>query len=304
MAQTSQGMISKNKPLIQKKQEYSKDRESKEWLLILPGTLWMILFVGVPLISVLIFSFWSSGFYGLVPAYSLNNYRDIFGDPTFYRIVLWTFEVVAIVLVGVLLLSYPAAYAIWRVVKTERIRFLLLMLMIIPFWTSYLTRTITWLPMFGREGVVNKILLSLRIVEEPVTWLLYSPYSMIFALCFLFIVFMIGPLYFSMTRIESELLDASAMLGANTFQTFWQVIFPLTKPGLAAGSLFVVVVGLGEFFTEKIIGGAQRAMMAGLVMLQIYVFQWAKAAAVSVILVIITLIIVAFILRAYDIRKI
>ena len=136
-------------------------------LLVLPGTIWMMLFVGIPLASIVLFSFWRSGFAGLVPDYNVENYAALLGGRTFWRITFWTYEVVIIALAGVIVLAYPAAYAIWRVVRDDRWKTAVLLLCVVPFWTSYLTRTITWLPMFGREGVVNRVLLALGVIGEP-----------------------------------------------------------------------------------------------------------------------------------------
>jgi putative spermidine/putrescine transport system permease protein len=285
-------------PLADRRQAFSS------WLLVLPGTLWMAVFVGVPVISILLFSFWKSGFAGLTPNYNIQNYVNILQNGTFWSITLWTYEVVLMVLAGVIVLSYPAAYAIWRILRDDRWRMAVLLLCIVPFWTSYLTRTITWLPMFGREGVVNSVLIFLGVVDQPIEILLYTPYSMMVGLWFLYIVFMIGPLYHSMTKIDADIMDAAAILGAHPLRTFVHVVIPLTKPGLMAGALFVVVLGLGEFFTERVIGGAQNPMLAGLVLRQIDIFQWAAASAIAVVLVILTLITVAVMLRFFDLRKV
>jgi putative spermidine/putrescine transport system permease protein len=274
------------------------------WLLVLPGTLWMVTFVGVPLASIILFSFWKSGFAGLRPDYNLQNYTKILTSDTFWSITLWTYEVILMALAGVALLAYPAAYFIWRVIKDERWKTAIILLCIVPFWTSYLTRTITWLPMFGREGVVNTVLLFLGVIDEPIELLLYTPYSMMWGLWFLFIVFMIGPVYYSMRRIDEDVMSAAAVLGANPFRTFFLVVLPLTKPGLMAGSLFVVVLGMSEFFTERVIGGAQNPMLAGLILRQIDIFQWASASAVAVVLTILTLVTVALMLRFFDLRKV
>ena len=275
------------------------------FLLLLPGTLWMLLFVGVSLGSIIVFSFWTSGFTGLKPVYTLDNYRRLLEwGSSFWKILFWTLEVVVVLLLGVIVLAYPASYALWRVIKSPYWKSALLMLLIAPFWTSYLTRTITWLPMFGREGVVNGTLLKLGLIQEPIEALLYTRYSMMVALWFLFIVFMIGPLYFAMTRIDEDVVSAAAVFGANPITTFFRVIFPLTLPGLMAGSLFVVVLGLAEFFTERAIGGAQNPMLAGMIQRDIDVFQWAGASAIAVLLVLITVLIVGIMLHFFDIRRI
>lgn len=274
------------------------------WLLLLPGTLWLAIFVGIPLVSIVVFSFWRSGFAGLVPDHTLANYKAIMIDRTFWKITLWTYEVVFMLLSGVIVLAYPAAYAIWRVLKDERWKTTVLMLCIVPFWTSYLTRTITWLPMFGREGVVNHLFMGLGIAKEPLEGLLYTPYSMMFALWFLFIVFMIGPLYWSMAQIDEDVMSAAAILGATPTRTFFTVVLPMTRPGLMAGSLFVVVLGLGEFFTERAIGGAQHPMLAGLILRQVDIFQWASASAIAVVLIALTLFTVSIMLRFFDLRRV
>jgi putative spermidine/putrescine transport system permease protein len=275
------------------------------WLLLLPGTLWMLLFVGTSLVSIVVFSFWTSGFTGLKPDYTLANYQSLLKPgSSFWRILFWTLQVVVMLLIGVIALAYPVAYALWRVIKSPYWKSALLLLFIVPFWTSYLTRTITWLPMFGREGVVNQILVGTGLTREPLEFLLYSEFSMMVALWFLFIVFMVGPLYFSMQRIDEDIMSAAAVYGANPWRTFFQVVVPLTLPGLTAGSLFVVVLGLAEFFTERAIGGAQSPMLAGLIQRQIDVFQFAGAAAVAVSLIVITLIAVSILLRFFDIRRI
>src|SRR5205807_1706779 len=137
------------------------------------------------------------------------------------------------------------------------------------------TRTITWLPMFGRDGLVNQLLLFLGIIKDPLTILLYSSFAMVTALCLLNSVFMIGPVYWSMSKIDEDVMSAAAILGATPWRTFLTVVLPMTRPGLMAGSLFVVVLGLGEFFTEQVIGGGKNPMLAGLVLNQIYIFQWA-----------------------------
>src|SRR5438034_1349118 len=154
----------------------------RSWLLVLPGTIWMSIFVGIPMTSIVLFSFWRSGFAGLVLDYSVRNYAAIAANHTFWSIMLWTYEVVLMALAGVIVISYPAAYIIWRVIRDERMKTALLLLCIVPFLTSYLTRTITWLPMFGREGVVNRGLEFLGLIEHPIELLLYTPYSMMWAL--------------------------------------------------------------------------------------------------------------------------
>ena len=127
---------------------------------------------------------------------------------------------------------------------------------------------------------------------------------MMVALWFLYIDFMIGPIYHSMTKIDEDVMSAASVLGANPIRTFFTVVLPLTRPGLMAGSLFIVVLGLGEFFTERVIGGAQNPMLAGLVLRQVDIFQWASASAMAVLLTFMTLVTVSIMLRFFDLKKI
>jgi len=274
------------------------------FLLILPGTLWQAVLVGVSLVSVVLFSFWSSGFAGLQADYTLDNYKEIFTDRTFWDTALWTLEVVGFVLAGVVLIAYPAAYFLWRVVKSNTLKTVLLLLTIVPFWTSYLTRTITWIPMFGRNGAINEALQGIGIINQPLDVLLYSSEAMIFALWFLFIVFMIGPIFFSMSRIDEDVIAAAAVHGARPWRTFVHVILPLTKPGLMAGALFVVVLTMAEFFTERAIGGAQNPMLAGFILRQVDILNFAEGSAISVVLILMTLVLVGVMMRFFDLRKI
>jgi putative spermidine/putrescine transport system permease protein len=117
-------------------------------------------------------------------------------------------------------------------------------------------------------------------------------------------VFMIGPLYHSMRQIDEDVMSAAAVFGATPLRTFFHVVLPLTKPGLMAGALFVVVLGLGEFFTERVIGGAQNPMLAGLILRQIDIFQWAAASAIAVVLTTLTLLTVFVMLRFFDLRRV
>jgi putative spermidine/putrescine transport system permease protein len=280
----------------------------RPWLrtlaLLLPGTLWMAVFVLVPLGSIVLFSFWKSGYLGLRAEYNLDNYTTLGQDASVRSITLWTLELVALVLVGAVLIAYPVAYALWRLVRSQRVKMAILLLMIIPFWTSYLIRTITWLPMFGVDGIVNTLLIHLGIAKHPLTFLLYSRSALLLALWFLYTVFVVGPLYWSMSRIDEDVISAAAVFGARPWKTFTNVVFPLSKPGLMAGALFTVIFTMGEFFTEETIGGGTDPTLAQLIINDIYVFQWSGACAIAVLLTAITVAIVTVMLRFFDIRKI
>src|SRR5258708_3879330 len=119
----------------------------------------------------------------------------------------------------------------------------------IPFWTSNVIRTISWIPLLGRNGLVNSALLKLGIVNQPIEWLIYSDLSVILSLVHLYVLFMIVPIFNSMMRIDRALLEASCDAGASGWQTLWNVVVPLSKPGIAIGSIFVITIVMGDFVT-------------------------------------------------------
>jgi putative spermidine/putrescine transport system permease protein len=208
-----------------------------------------------------------------------------------------------IVLAIVLIISYPVAYFLARIIKSDRLKLILLMLCIIPFWTSYITRMVTWMPMLGREGLLNSIMMAVGIVDEPAGILLFSEPAMIFVMVFLYSVFCVGPIYFSMARIEEEVIESALDLGAGGVQTFIHVIVPLSLPGVATGAFFVIVMLMGEYATPAIIGGNKFPMLGNNIMAQSLIMQWAPASAYSIILMGLTLVFVIILFRLINIRK-
>jgi putative spermidine/putrescine transport system permease protein len=162
---------------------------------------------------------------------------------------------------------------------------------------------VTWMPMLGREGLLNSIMMAVGIVDEPAGILLFSEPAMIFVMVFLYSVFCVGPIYFSMARIEEEVIESALDLGAGGVQTFIHVIVPLSLPGVATGAFFVIVMLMGEYATPAIIGGNKFPMLGNNIMAQSLIMQWAPASAYSIILMGLTLVFVIILFRLINIRK-
>jgi putative spermidine/putrescine transport system permease protein len=162
---------------------------------------------------------------------------------------------------------------------------------------------ISWVPFLGREGLINQTLMALNLVDKPVELFLFSQFSVILALVHLYTLFMIAPIFNSMMRIDRDLISAALDAGASGFQVLKEVIIPLSAPGIAIGSIFIVTLVMGEFVTVRMMGGGQISSVGYLMSNQIRSLQYPLAAANAVILLLITLIMVAGILRVVDIRK-
>ena len=173
----------------------------------------------------------------------------------------------------------------------------------IPFWTSNVIRMISWIPLLGRNGLVNQPLISAHIVNQPLEWLLYSQFSVALAFVHLFTFFMVAPIFNSMMRIDRRLIEAAYDGGASGWQMLTNVIMPLSKPGIAIGSIFVVTIVMGDFITFGVMGGEQIASAGKAIETRLNALQFPPAAANAVILLGATMLIITVLNRIVDIRK-
>ncbi|MFC7608859.1 ABC transporter permease [Teichococcus aestuarii] len=180
---------------------------------------------------------------------------------------------------------------------------MLFILCTVPFWTSNLIRMIAWVPFLGRNGIMNNALMGAGLIEQPLEFLLFSDFSVILAFVHLYTLFMVVPIFNTMMRIDRRLLEAARDAGAGFWQTLWCVILPLCKPGIGIGSIFVVVLVMGDFATVRLMSGGQSASVGLMISNQIGLMQYPAAAANAVVLLAMVLLLVAAMLRAIDIRK-
>lgn len=286
-------------------------------VLIAPATLWLVVFLFLPLIFIFIFSFWKSTGHGMTPAFTLQNYRDFFVSEGFFNPkspeyltlsvfirTLWsTFRFTITVMAICLILAYPVAYYLSMQVENFKWQLTLFLLSMVPFWTSYLIRAVAWLPMLGRFGLLNEFLVWSGIVKQPVSFLLYSEFGYTMALVQLYVVLAVGPIFFSLAKIDRTLLEAARDMGATPFQIFREIIAPLSLPGVAIGMIFIFVMLMGEFETAVVVYGGKTST-TGTVILNYYGIANYPFAAVNAIMLMLAMMIgVYIILQLVDIRK-
>ncbi|MEO1507189.1 MAG: ABC transporter permease [Cyanobacteria bacterium J06633_23] len=273
----------------------------KPYLLATPQAIALGLFLIFPIILIGVVSFWEFNGYSMTPAFTLDNYIGVFTSDVTLKTYLNTFKYV--LLVFTLLIGYPVAYFLSFHIPKLRWQILLFLVCTIPFWTSNIIRMISWLPLLGREGLVNQLLMGAGLVQQPLEFFLYSDFAVVLGMVHLYIIFMIAPIFNSLMRIDRTLITAAEDMGASGFGVFREVIFPLSAPGIAIGSIFIVTLVMGEFVTVRLMGGGQAASIGKLIQTQIGSLQYPLAAANAMVLLTVTLLVVISILRLVDIRK-
>ena len=202
-----------------------------------------------------------------------------------------------------LLIGYPIAYFLAMRVKSFKWQMALFLLCMVPFWTSYLIRAVAWLPMLGRRGLLNSMLLALDIIDKPTRVLLYSEFGYTTALVQIYIVLCVGPIFFSLAKIDADIIEAAKDMGATAFQIFREIILPLSLPGVAIGMIFIFVMLMGEFATAVVVYGGKTSTV-GTVILNYYAIANYPFAAVNAIMLMLAMMAgVVIILRLVNIRK-
>ena len=271
--------------------------EAQAWALLAPGGFWLFLFFLIPILIMLVYSFMPRGIYGGVePGFTLEHYARFF-DPLYLdvlqRTFLWSIGCTIICLV----LGYPVAYAI---VRGGRWRNLLLFLVVLPFWTSFLVRTFAMIFLMRDTGLINNWLLKLGLIDETLT-ILYTPFAVMVGLVYGFLPFMILPIYASLEKLDPSLLEAAEVLGARPRARFRRVTLPLSMPGVVAGCLLVFIPALGSFLTSDLLGGAKQMMIGNLGQNQFSSARnWPFGSAASFIVMALVLAAVMIYLRVKD----
>jgi putative spermidine/putrescine transport system permease protein len=281
------------------------------WAQALPLALVFLLFFLVPLVLTAIVSFWNYNEYQIIPDFTPRNYIEAFEGClaelpslcTTLKTYVTTIRISLTVWAVTLVLGFAIAYFLAFHVRTVTMQIALFLLCTIPFWTSNVIRMISWIPLLGRNGLVNQSLIEAGIVSTPIDWLLFSEFAVILAFVHLYTLFMIVPIFNSMMRIDRSLIEAAYDAGATGWQTLWNVIIPLAKPGIIIGSIFVITIVMGDFITIGVMGGQQIASAGKLINTHMGALQFPPAAAHAVILLVTVLLIIWGLTRIVDIRK-
>jgi putative spermidine/putrescine transport system permease protein len=280
-----------------------KNRTASGWLMVSPLALVLIFFLVLPIVMIVVVSFWRATEFSIVPAFDLGNYEFLFGSPVTYAVFLNTFKYAAITWALTLLIGFTVAYFLAFHVRTLTWQVALFLLCTIPFWTSNIIRMISWIPFLGRNGIANSTLISMGVIDEPLEWLLFSDFAVILAFVHLYTLFMVVPIFNTMMRIDKSLIEAARDAGASGAQILWNVVIPLTKPGIMIGTIFVVTLVMGDFVTVRFMSGSQSANVGRLISNDIALLQYPSAAATAVVLLLTVLLTIGILLRFVDIRK-
>jgi len=273
------------------------------YLQVAPLSLVFLLFLVVPIVTIVVVSFFDYSTTRIIPAFLLQNYEELLLSPVTWRTYLQTLEFAVITWGLTLLIGFTIAYYLAFHVRSPTWQTVLFLVCTIPFWTSNVIRMISWIPFLGRNGLMNSALLHLGLIREPLEFLLFSDFSVVLAYVHLYTLFMVVPIFNSMVRIDRSLLEAARDGGASGWQTLWNVILPLCKPGIAIGSIFVVTIVMGDFVTVRLMSGGQTASVGLMMMNAMSLLQYPAAAANAVVLLILVLLTVAAMMRLVDIRK-
>ena len=253
------------------------------YLLMAPALVLMAAAILFPLGMTLVMSTWSLSGYDTVTAPSLGNYAAMIDHPMFRVLIGRSLEVALTCTFFTVLLCYPMAYYV--AFHAHRHKALWLIVMTLPFWTSYLLRVFAWKVVLGYEGVLNTALMGLGIVREPVAALLYSQTAVTLVLAHSWAAFAILPIYVSLEKIDRTYLEAAADLGDSPARAFWRITFPLSLPGVVAAFIMMFVPTVGEYITPAMVGGPDGMLIGNLIQAMFGPMNnWPAGAALSVVM--------------------
>ncbi|CAB1056992.1 ABC transporter, permease protein 1 (cluster 1, maltose/g3p/polyamine/iron) [Olavius sp. associated proteobacterium Delta 1] len=273
------------------------------YLQVAPLALILLIFLGIPLVTVVVVSFFDYANYQVYPDFILLNYIELFQSKLTYQLYASMIKFGLIVWSLTLVIGFAVSYFLVFHVRSLLWKIAFFLVCTVPFWTSNIIRMISWIPVLGRQGLVNQSLMSLGIIDVPLDFLLFSDFAVIVAYVHLFTLFMIVALFNSMARINPDVIEAAVDAGASRWRVITQIVIPLSKTGIALGSIFVIALVMGDFFVVKIMSGGQSASVVFAMWNEIAMLQYPSAAASSVVLLIIVTLMVAAILRVVNIRK-
>ena len=272
-------------------------------LQVAPLALVLLLFFGIPLLVVVAYSFFDFDGINTNPAFVWDNYVELFSSRVTLSLYLKTIYFAVIVWAITLVVGFTVSYFLAFHVRSILWQMALFLLCTVPFWTSNIIRMISWIPFLGRNGLFNQALIGLGVTKEPLEFLLFSDFAVVIAYVHLFTLFMIVPIFNAMARIDRSVVEAALDGGSSRWRIIWEIIIPLSKTGIALGSIFVITLVMGDFFVVNTMSGGHSASVALAMYNQIAAVQYPFAAASAVILLVIVTLLVAAILRVVDVRR-
>jgi len=280
-----------------------KSEAFRAYMVLSPALLFLVFAIVLPFIILVVLSFWTPAGFEFNREFTLKNYQDIIERPI-YGTLLWrSLWISTMATVFTVILCYPMAYYV--AFHVHRNKMMWIVLMTLPFWTSYLLRVFAWKVVLGYEGVINSGLMWAGWIQEPLQFLLYSPTAVIITLAHAWAAFAILPLYVSLEKIDKSLLEAATDLGDGPVRRFFRITLPLSLPGVISASILIFIPTTGDYITPALLGGPDGRMIGNLIQLQFGpVNNWPMGAALSIVLMLtIAAICTAFILITFFVRK-
>ncbi|HET7335234.1 MAG TPA: ABC transporter permease [Rhizomicrobium sp.] len=250
------------------------------YALLTPTMIVMVVALAAPLILLALYSVWTQDGFAVDKTFTLTQYATAFGRENYRALFYRSLEISSIVTLVTVLMAYPMAYFV--AFRVHRSKFVWLILLTIPFWTSYLLRVFAWKIILGYNGVINSGLMSLGLIKQPLEFLLYNPTAVIVTLAHAWAAFAILPIYVSLEKIDRSLLEAAADLGDGPIRRFFRITLPLSLPGVLGAAILVFVPTTGDYVTPALVGGTDGVMIANVIYVQFAkIGNWPLGAALA-----------------------
>ena len=260
-----------------------RSETARGFALLAPALIFMLVVLLVPFAILLVMSLWTAAGFGFDTTLTLDNYQQITERPIYGALLERSLRMSGIATVATVILCYPMAYFV--AFHVHRNKMMWIVLMTLPFWTSYLLRVFAWKVVLGYEGVINSALLSLGLIDKPLEFLLYSQSAVIITLAHAWAAFAILPMFVSLEKIDRSLLEAATDLGDGPMMRFLRITLPLSLPGVISASLLIFIPTTGDYITPALLGGPDGAMI-GILIQKMFgpINNWPMGAALSIIL--------------------
>ncbi len=280
------------------------DRRATYWALYVLPLLWLSLFFIAPLLLMAAFSLRPDMRGELLQSWTptLKQYSELFATSSFWRLLGVSALMALAIAISATILSYPIAYFLAFRAGRKAGRYLVLLL--VPFWTSYLLRVMAWKIILGSDGVLNSLLSYLGVIDQPLTALLYNRNAVVITLIYVWVPFAALPILAALQRIDLHLFEAAADLGATPARRFWRITFPLSLPGVLATFFMVFIPTVGEYVTPLLVGGSEGSMYGNIIQdFFTKAANWPLGSALSMVMLVGTLVLVVVAVRMVNVRR-
>lgn len=259
-----------------------QSHQVRSFTLLSPTLGFMVLFLALPIVILLVLSFWTQTYIDFNKTFSLANYQKFFSRPIYSFLLGKSIVISLCVTIATVLIAYPMAY--FLAFRTQGNKLFWIVLVTLPFWTSYLLRVFAWKIILGYNGVINSGFISLGLIKEPLLFLLYNPGAVIITLAHAWGAFAILPIYVSLEKIDRSLLEAATDLGDSLVSRFFRITLPLSMPGVIAATIFVFIPTVGDYVTPNLVGGTNGIMIGNIIQSQFgKANNWPMGAALALI---------------------